>query len=89
MNILKTKNSLVKLDGLRVAAKEGNSVRLLYAGGDTVLVYDDEMLDALAGRFATDGSKVCDSDEFVGRERRNSLVGRREEDGLAIGGDVK
>ena len=89
MNILKTKNSIVKLDGLRVAASEGNSVRLLYSGGDTVLVHDDELLDALAGRLGADSSKVGDSDEFVGRESGDGVVGGREEDRLAVGGDVK
>lgn len=45
MNLIKTNRSIVTTNGLRAIALEGNSARLLYEGGDTMLIFDAELLN--------------------------------------------
>ena len=88
MNIVRTKNSVVKLDGLLAAAVECNNVRLYYVGGDTLTVNDDELLAALI--LTLNKSSVGDdADEFVGRKSRDGLAISSEKGDLTIRGEME
>ena len=90
MNIVKTDKSIVKLDGLFAAFEECNSIRLCYHGGDTVLIYDTELLRCLGESLHRDCCVSDNANELLCRKSSdNSGALAQKESGLAIAGEVK
>ena len=89
MSVIKTDKSVVNTSNLRAAFKEGNSVRLYYAGGDTTTIYDENLLAALGDSPWGKCGFSNDTEELIRGKSGDDSASGIEISSLAITGDLE